>query len=134
MNAAEQVRNPKVAAQVTAIISLFKQQFPGVKANLQPWANDPGTQEWTDPDSIDIGFNLPAGHTLVQVRFHEEHLIGIEAACFGLLGTPRWRFSTIGDWQFEGQTLPPAGFQAKLKQVCQEILHLFHHSSPTDLA
>lgn len=126
MNAVEQATNPESATKIAAIVNLFKRQFPDVKANLKPWTNDPDTQEWVDPCSIDMGFNLPAGHTLVQLRMHDNHLIGIEASCFGPFGSQRWRFSTIGDWTFLGSTPPPAGFQAKLKHTFQEILQLYN--------
>jgi hypothetical protein len=126
MNAAEQATSPETAAKIAAIVNLFKQQFPKVKANLKPWTSDPDTQEWIDPDSIDIGFNLPAGHTLIQLRLLEGRLLGIEAACFGPFGSDRWKFSTIGDWTFLGPTPPPPGFQEQLKRVCKEIFTLFH--------
>ncbi len=126
MNAAEQATNPESATKIAAIVNLFKRQFPDVKANLKPWTNDPDTLEWVDPYSIDMGFNLPAGHTLVQLRMHDNRLIGIEASCFGPFGSQRWRFSTIGDWTFLGNTPPPVGFQAKLKHTFQEILQLYN--------
>jgi hypothetical protein len=128
MNAAEQATNPATATKIAAIVNLFKQQFPSVKANLQPWINDPDTQEWVDAHSIDIGFNLPPGHTLIQLRLHDHRLIGIEASCFGPFGSQRWRFSTIGEWKFLGTTPPPSGFQEKLKQICHELFILFNHS------
>ena len=126
MNAAESVTSPEVAGKIAAMVSLFKRQFPEVKANLKPWTNDPQTQQLIDPNSIDIGLNLPVGNTLVQMRFHEERLIGIEAVCFGLFGNQRWQFSTIGEWIFQGPTLPPSGFRERLKQVCREIFVLFN--------
>lgn len=125
MNAAEQAINPEAASKIAAIVNLFKLQFPDAKANLKPWTNDPDTQEWVDPHSIDIGFNLPAGQTLLQLRIHEDRLIGIEASCFGPFGSQRWRFSTVGEWNFLGSTPPPAGFQQKIKQTCREIFCLF---------
>ncbi|MGB8703121.1 MAG: hypothetical protein WCD18_27195, partial [Thermosynechococcaceae cyanobacterium] len=130
MNAAERATSPEAATKIAAVVDLFKRQFPTVKANLNPWANDPDTQEWVDPDSIDIGFNLPAGQTLVQLRFHEHRLIGIEAACFGPLGHQRWRLSTVGDWTFAGTYPPPSGFQTTLKHVCKELFLLFNGSAP----
>lgn len=126
MNAAEQATNPESATKIAAIVNLFKQQFPDAKANLKPWTNDPNTQEWVDPGSIDMGFNLPAGHTLIQLRIHECRLIGIEASCFGPFGSQRWRFSTVGEWKFLGATPPPPGFQAKLKLIFHEIFTLFN--------
>jgi len=126
MNAAEQAISPEVASKIAAIVSLFKHQFPEVKANLAPWTDDPDTQKLVDPDSIDIGFNLPAGNTLVQLRFYEGRLIGIEAICFGRFNYQRWRFSTVGEWSFQGAYLPPSGFRDRLKQVCREIFVLFN--------
>ncbi|NJK40173.1 MAG: hypothetical protein HC934_00160 [Acaryochloridaceae cyanobacterium SU_2_1] len=126
MNAAEQATTPESATKIAAIVSLFNQHFPGSKANLYPWTNDADTQEWVDPDSIDLGFNLPAGNTLLQLRFHDQRLIGIEATCFGLFGNQRWRFSTVGDWICLGPTPPPSGFQAKFKDICQQLFYLFN--------
>lgn len=128
MNAAEQATTPESATKIAAIVNLVKQEFPGVKANLKPWTSDPDTQEWLDPDSIDMGFNLPAGHTLVQLRMYEGRLIGIEASCFGPFGSQRWRFSTVGEWNFLGATPPPAGFQEKLKHICHGIFGLCNSS------
>ena len=132
VNAAEQATNPETASKIAAMVSLFKRQFPEVKANLQPWTNDPTTRELVDPDSIDVAFNLPAGNTLVQVRFYENRLIGVEAICFGRFGNQRWQFSTVGEWSFQGSFLPPAGFQDRLKQVCREIFVLFNGSDSTN--
>ncbi len=129
MNAAEKATNPDAAQKIAGIVSLCKQKFPSAKANLKPWTNDPDTLEWIDPHSIDIGFNLPAGNTLMQLRLHEQRLIGIEAVCFGPFGSQRWRFSTVGEWKFLGTTPPPPEFQKKLKQVCQELFILFNGSA-----
>lgn len=134
MNAAEQATNPETAAKIAAMVSLFKHQFPEVKANLQPWTSDSDTQKLVDPDSIDVAFSLPTGHTLVQVRFHEDRLIGIEAICFGRFGNQRWQFSTVGEWDFQGPFLPPPSFQDRLKQLCREIFVLFNGSDLTHKA
>ncbi len=132
MNAAERATSPESATKIAAVVDLFKRQFPTAKANLKPWTNDPDTQEWVDPHSIDIGFNLPAGQTLVQLRFQDQpdqRLIGLEASCFGPLGHQRWRFSTVGDWAFAGSYPPAIGFQEALKQVCKELFLLFNDSA-----
>ena len=126
MNAAEQATSPESATKIAALVNLVKRQFPNTKVNLAPWTNDPETQEWVDPHSIDLGFNLPVGQTLIQLRLHDQRLIGIEAMCFGPFGNQRWRFSTIGDWRFAGATPPPPGFQEQLKQICQETFTLFN--------
>jgi hypothetical protein len=130
MNAAERATSPEAATKIAAVVDLFKRQFPTVKANLKPWDNDPDTQEWVDPDSLDIGLNLPAGQTLIQLRLHEQRLIGVEASCFGPFGDRRWCFSTIGDWTFVGTNPPPNGFQDTVKQVCKELFLLFNGSAP----
>lgn len=130
MNAADQATSPETATKIAAIINLFKQHFPKVKANLKPWTNDPDTQEWLDPDSIDIGLNLPVGQTLIQLRLQERRLLGIEAACYGPFGTERWKFSTIGNWTFLGTHPPQSGFQEKLKQTCQDIFMVFNGPTP----
>lgn len=129
MNAAEIATSPDTAQKIAAILSLCRQQFPHANANLNPWTNDADTLEWVDPHSIDIGFNLPAGNTLMQLRLHQHRLIGIEADCFGPLGSQRWRFSTIGEWKFLGSTPPPPEFQKKLKQVCHALFTLFNGSA-----
>lgn len=126
MNAAERATNPEVATKIAAMVNLFKQYFPDLKENLKPWNNDPDTRQLVDPDSIDIGLNLPAGHTLLQLRFQEERLIGIEAICFGPFGNERWKLSTVGKWNYTGPSPPPPGFRAKLKQACQEVFVLFN--------
>lgn len=128
MNAAEQVTRPEVASKIAAMMNLFQDRLPGVQANLKPWTNDPDTQALVDPDSIDIGFNLPAGNTLFQLRFQGDRLIGIEALCFGLFSTQRWQFSTIGNWDFLGRNPPSPSFQAILRQLCQEVFVLFNRS------
>jgi len=126
MNAAEQVTSPEVASKLAALVNRFQDHFPKVQANLKPWTNDPDTQNLIDPDSMDIGLNLPVGNTLVQLRFQGERLIGIEMICFGLFGSQRWKFSTIGNWSFLGSNPPPPGFQQTLKRLCQEVFLLFN--------
>jgi hypothetical protein len=128
MNAAELATSPEAVTKIAAVVDLFKRQFPQVKANLQPWANDADTQEWVDPDSVDLSLNLPAGQTLFQLRLQEQRLIGIEAMCFGPLGHQRWRFTTIGDWAFVGTHPPAENLQMSLRQVCKDLFLLFNES------
>ncbi|NJN24437.1 MAG: hypothetical protein HC810_08690 [Acaryochloridaceae cyanobacterium RL_2_7] len=127
MNAAEQATSATIANKIAAIVNLFKREFVKAKPNLSPWNNDPDTREWMDPDSIDIGFNLPPGHTLVQLRLNSERLIGIEIMCFGPLGSELWKFSTIGSWEFLGSCPPPESFQTTLKEISYEIFAVFNH-------
>lgn len=126
MNAAEKATSLQLANKIAAIVNLFKREFTQVKPNLSPWNNDPDTREWMDPDSIDIGFNLPPGQTLVQLRLQSDRLIGIDILCFGPLGSERWKFSTIGDWAFLGSSPPSETFQKTVKEISYEIFTIFN--------
>jgi hypothetical protein len=131
MNAAEQARSIEVATKIAAVVGLFKQQFPDATADLSPWTNDPDTRELVDPDSIDISFSFPgisklvrSRCVLVQIRFHDGYLIGIEASGFGYQGK-QWTISTVDSWQFIGAYPPTDEFAARLKQFCRSIFELF---------
>lgn len=137
MNASEQVTSFSVASKIAAIVNLFKTQFPDAKADLKPWKNDPDTQEWVDPDSIDIGFHLPGwsprfqGRSiLVQIRFYQDpieqsyRLIGLETAAYNHQGEA-WRLSTIENWQLVGQALPAPDVAEKLKQFCRQVFEVY---------
>lgn len=138
MNAAEQATSLEVAAQIANLVTLFKGQFADVKADLKPWQNDPDTQEWLDPDSIDIGFHLPGWSPryqcrsiLVQVRrfvdpqSKTQRLIGIEAVGFSHVGE-QWRLSTVADWQFVGEKQPHSEIAERLKCFCRQAFELFN--------
>jgi hypothetical protein len=132
MNAAEQARSIEVVTKIASVVSLFKQQFPDAKADLSPWTNDPDTRELVDPDSIDISFSFPGISKLVrsrcillQIRFHDGYLIGIEASGFGYQGK-QWTISTVDDWQFIGPYLPTDEFANRLKHFCRNVFELFH--------
>jgi hypothetical protein len=134
MNATEQAKSIEVATKIAAIASLFKQQFPIVKVDLSPWANDFCTRELLDPDSIDISFNFPGVNknitsrsVLLQIRFHEDKLIGIESSGFGYQGK-QWNLSTVDHWEFVGDFPPSDLFAGKLKQIYREIYELFQSS------
>jgi hypothetical protein len=137
VNAAEQAHNLQLTSKIAAIANIFKTTFPDAKADLTPWRSDPDTQEWVDPDSIDLGFHFPGwsprlqGRSiLVQVRFHcdldtqIQRLIGVEVAAFNHRGEA-WRLSTIDHWRIEGQDLPYPDVTDKLKSVCRQIFELF---------
>ncbi|MEA5418360.1 hypothetical protein VB712_03925 [Spirulina sp. CCNP1310] len=135
MNAAEQAKDLELTTKIAAIANLFKVEFPDAKADLTPWRSDPDTQEWVDPDSIDLGFHFPGwsprlqGRSiLVQVRFHgegeERRLIGVEVAGFNHRGEA-WRFSTVDRWHIEGSDLPYGDVTEKLKVFCRQIFELF---------
>lgn len=137
MNAAEQAHGLDRASKIAAIVNLFRSQFPDARADLKPWRNDPDTQEWVDPQSIDIGFHLPgwsprfqSRSMLLQVRFHADpidqvqRLIGIETVGFNHKGQA-WRLSTVDRWQLVGDYQPASDVENKLRYVCQQIFELF---------
>lgn len=131
MNATEQAKSIELVTKIAAIASLFKQQFSLAKVDLSPWANDSCTRELVDPESIDISFNFPGVNknitsrsVLLQIRFHEGKLIGIESSGFGYQGK-QWNHSTVDNWEFVGDFPPSAVFAAKLKQVYLKIFELF---------
>lgn len=137
MNAAEQAKGLEVASKIAAIVNLFKTQFPDAKADLKPWRSDPDTQELVDPDSIDIGFHLPgwsrriqSRSILVQIRFYQDpleetyRLIGLEMAGFNHAGQA-WRFSTVEQWRFEGQTPPVPEVRERIKQFARQVFEVF---------
>jgi len=141
VNAAEQALGVEVATKIAAVVNLFKIQFPDAHADLKPWANDAGTREWVDPDSIDIGFHLPgwsrrlqSRSILVQIRFYQDALthsrraIGLEMVGFTHLGE-QWRVSTVEQWRFVGEKQPVDEVKETLKGVCRQILELFNRES-----
>lgn len=138
MNAAEQATSLEFASKIASAVNLFKQEFPDARADLKPWMNDPDTRELIDPDSIDIGFNFPGRSRLfqsrcilIQIRLHMDVLtnqrraIGVEAAGFDHQGK-QWWFSTVQNWEFEGNNRPAGEVGDRLKQYCREVLHLFN--------
>lgn len=138
MNAAEQATSLEVASKIAAVVNLFKSEFPDVRADLKPWANDRDTRQWVDPDSIDLGFHFPgrsrlfqSRSILVQIRFYSEpgatadRAIGVEAAGFDHRGK-QWQFSTIEHWGFTGVACPQSDVAEKFKQFCQQVFELFN--------
>ena len=145
MNAAEQAKNFQVASKIAAVVNLFKSEFPDLKSDLKPWMNDPDTQKMVDPDSIDIGFHFPgwsrriqSRSILVQIRFHQDSLeqkrraIGVETAGYDHTGR-KWRFSTVENWQFVGDTEPASEIKDKLKHCCRQIMELFSSAGEWDM-
>lgn len=140
MNAAEKANSLEIATKIAAVANLVKAEFPDVKTDLKPWANDRHTQSLVDEDSIDLAFHLPgwsrkfqSRSILMQIRFHGEEsttcrAIGIEMAGFNHNGQ-QWRFSTIEYWQFVGQNQPSDEIKQKLKQICQQVLLLLNGCS-----
>ncbi len=133
MNAAEKSTTIEVASKIATIASIFKQEFPVAKVDLSPWTNDSCTREFIDPESLDFSFNFPGVNqkitsrtVLLQIRFHDGKLLGIESSGFGYQGR-QWNFSTIDIWQFAGDFPPSEYFAGKLKVVFQKIFALFEH-------
>ncbi|HIK44505.1 MAG TPA: hypothetical protein IGR64_06400 [Leptolyngbyaceae cyanobacterium M65_K2018_010] len=138
MNAAEQANSIEFASKIATIVGLFKGEFPDLRVDLKPWANDRETRSWVDPDSIDIGFHFPGvsrllscRSLLVQIRLHpdaETHhprVIGLDIAGFDHRGK-QWTLSTIDNWAFIGESVPEATYGERLKQCCRQILTLFN--------
>lgn len=145
MNAQEQAIGVNQATKIAGIVTLFKQEFPDVRVDLKPWCNDLQTQQWADPDSIDLGFHLPgwsprfqSRSMLVQIRFHHDwtqenspsRLIGIDILGFNHSGQT-WRFSTIDSWQCLGEKTPAPEIVDRLKRFSRHIFELFN-SPPSD--
>jgi hypothetical protein len=142
VNAAERATSLEITSKIAAVVNLFKAEFPDIKADLKPWANDPDTRDLIDPDSIDLGFHFPgwsrsfqSRSILMQIRFHADPVaqsyraIGIEMAGFDHRGK-QWQFSTIESWSFVGSAYPESAAAAKLKYLCQQIFQLFNSSEP----
>lgn len=138
MNATDQATNIDTASKIATVVNLFKFEFPDAKSDLNPWKNDPDTQQLVDPDSIDIGFHFPgwsrrfqSRSILVQIRLFQDPLsndrraIGVEAAGFDHRGK-QWRLSTIENWSFVGESQPVDEVKEKLKHFCRQIFELFN--------
>jgi hypothetical protein len=137
VNASEQAKSLDITTKIATVVNIFKSQFPDAKADLNPWRNDPDTQNFLDPDSIDIGFHFPGWSRrsqcrsiLVQIRFHQDpfdlqsRLIGIESAGFSHTGQA-WRLSTINNWEFSGDSIPSPDVGEKLRNFCRQVFELF---------
>lgn len=144
MNAAEQAKGLELASKIASVVTLFKDQFPMVRADLKPWANDADTRSLLDPDSIDIGFHLPGWNPkyecrsmLVQMRFFTEEdasrLIGLEVIGFSYNGE-QWRLTTVGDWGILGEKSPSQENIDKLKVFCRQAYELFNGSDRGSLS
>ncbi len=138
MNASEQAMGLDFTSKIAAIVNLFKIEFPDAKADLKPWQNDPNTREFSDPDSLDIGFHFPGWSRrcqcrsmLVQVRFYTDtvetkrKLIGIDTTGFNHQGIA-WRLSTVEKWQIEGNYQPTQEVEDRLKNFCRQVFQLFN--------
>lgn len=144
VNAAEQANSIEFASKIAAVVGLFKAEFPDLRADLKPWANDPDTRDWVDPDSIDVGFHFPGvsrlfncRSLLVQIRLYTDpegeeadglchrRVIGLDLAGFDHRGK-RWSCSTIDDWAFTGEVLPDPTCRERLRRCCRHVFGLFN--------
>jgi hypothetical protein len=137
MNATEKVVSIELASKVATVVNLFRQQFPDAKSDLSPWCNDPETKSRLDPESIDLSFSFPGINQrissrciLVQLRFQNNTLVGIDASGFSYQGR-QWQFSTIGNWEYVGQYPPSSQLADRFKQFCRDVFTLF--LAPSDL-
>ncbi|WP_227517312.1 hypothetical protein [Parathermosynechococcus lividus] len=138
VNAAEQAVTLQMASKLGAIVHLFKQCNGDLRADLQPWADDPHTRDLMDPDSIDIGFHLPgwsrrwqARSLLLQIRLYSDsempqrRAIGLDIVGFSYM-SEQWRFSSIGGGIFSGNNLPLLELQQQLRHLSHQILEVLN--------
>lgn len=138
MNAEEQASSIEFASKIAAIIGLFKSEIPDLRADLNPWHNDPTTRDLLDPDSVDIGFHFPGvsrlfrcRSLLVQIRLHRDidsnqsRAIGLEIAGFDHRGQ-QWKLSTVDNWQFEGTLLPEPASGEAIRSCCRQVFEVFN--------
>ncbi|MEO1377494.1 MAG: hypothetical protein AAFW70_25085 [Cyanobacteria bacterium J06635_10] len=139
MNAVKQAKSIELASKIASLEVIFRTEFSEAVADFKPCKNDTTTQDMADPNSIDISFSFPGQHSgfhsrciLVQVRFSEAllapncRMIGIEASGYNHQ-RQQWRFSSIGDWQFEGTYQPISFCQEKFRRFCRQVFILFKH-------
>ncbi|MBE9215236.1 hypothetical protein IQ247_21650 [Plectonema cf. radiosum LEGE 06105] len=139
MNAAKQIKSIELLSKIATLEVIFKTEFTQGIADFNPWLSDTITEEITDPNSIDISFSFPGEDfgfnsrcILIQIRFSETllapncRIIGIEALGYNHQ-RQQWRFSTIGDWQFEGVNQPISFCQEKFRRFARQIFILFKH-------
>lgn len=156
MNAAELATSLETTSKITAIVHLFKSDFPDARVDLKPWCNDADTRRLVDPDSLDIGFHLPGWSPryecrsiLVQTRLTRppgvevddqsrleeedagQRLLGLEIIGFSYEGE-EWRLSTIANWRFLGRKQPVPEIQERFKHFCRQVFALY--SSPQENA
>ena len=140
MNAIKQITNLEMMSKVEAIVYSFRKRFPESLSDLKPWINSSETQQFNDPNSIDIGFYFPTLNSacqcrsiLMQVKIQRESdhqackVLGIQLSGYEAY-REQWQFSAIGNWAFSGVSTPAADAQGLLKQVCYQIVQLFDSS------
>ncbi|MEM8604790.1 MAG: hypothetical protein AAGF24_13270 [Cyanobacteria bacterium P01_H01_bin.121] len=138
MNASAQALSIQAISKVANIPILVRAEFPELAVDFSPWLTDQATQVHVDPNSIDFGFLFKRWHPglscscfLLRVLLSQEltqsncRLQGIEATGHRHRDQ-HWHFSSLENWQFEGERLPSESGQQQLKQVFMQIQTLFH--------
>ncbi len=136
MNAADQAKSIKAVSKIAAATNLMLSEFPDLAVDLSPWLKNAETHQFDDPDSIDLGFHFPgrsitcqSRSILMQIRLlrsaSQAKPIGIELSGHDHTGQ-QWWFTTLGQAEFFGAALPLPKVQATLKQVCEQVLHLYN--------
>ncbi len=141
MNAAEQAKDFILTNKIAATVNLFKGKYPAARADLKPWLNHPDVMDWLDPDSIDVGFHFPGVSRMLKVRSilcqirlyqdpveNKRRAIGIEASGHDYRGQ-RWRFSTIDNWEFTGDTTPLPEAVTEIRDFCRQAIDLFNSNT-----
>jgi hypothetical protein len=122
MNAADQARTLQLAQAIASAASLFREQFPDARANLNPWRDDPQTRAFGEPETVDLSFHFPGWSPRIQCRsvLVQLRLAGPPGGLGGsgrppLLGVTlrgltyageRWSLATVGDWRASGAPPP----------------------------
>lgn len=139
MNAAEQARSVEIATKIATIVNLFKNTYPAASSDLKPWLNNSDTRKLLDPDSIDLSFHFPGvswrlrvRSILFQIRLYQDpdsgnlKAIGLEASGHNYKGEC-WRFSTVDNCQFVGNTLPMEDGATNLREFSRQTLAIFNN-------
>ncbi|MEM6255080.1 MAG: hypothetical protein AAF821_19360 [Cyanobacteria bacterium P01_D01_bin.156] len=137
MNASTQAVSIGAMSKIASIPVLFRSEFPSTNVDLSPWSMDEQTQQDWDPNSLDFAFSfsdwhayLSCGCVLLQACFlhklSEENnsFHGVKAYGHGYRNQ-YWRFSSVTDWRFYGDSLPTDTCQQQLKYIANQIHALF---------
>jgi len=141
MNAADQARTLQLAQAIASAASLFREQFPDARANLNPWRDDPQTRAFGEAETVDLSFHFPGWSPRIQCRSVLVQLRLAEppggATCSGrppLLGVTlrgltyageRWSLATVGDWRASGPHPPSPVVEDRLRVFCRQLFELF---------
>ena len=137
MNAFEQIKSLEAIGKIEAVVYLFRREFPEVLADLKPWIKSNEAKQFSDPDSIDIGFHFPDASypcrcrtVLMQIKLNKEsdRVIGINLSGYGAY-EEQWQFSTVEYWEFSGISTPTLATQMLFKKICHQILELFNEEN-----